>query len=64
MMSWLEHLSGFWHGLLQATRDDAYERYVAHWHAHHAREGGEPLNRKAFFKQEIERKWNGIKRCC
>jgi len=27
-------------------------------------EGGAPLDRKAFFKQQQERKWNGIKRCC
>lgn len=53
-----------WLGLRTASGDDAYERYLDHWHKHHAQTGGEPLSREAFFKQELERKWNGIKRCC
>jgi len=64
MMRWLDDLGEFWQELRKATGNDAYERYLTHWYAHHAEEGGEPLNRKAFFKQEIERKWNGVKRCC
>lgn len=44
--------------------DDAYERYLAHWRERHGQEGGEPMSREAFFKQETERKWNGVKRCC
>jgi uncharacterized short protein YbdD (DUF466 family) len=44
--------------------DDAYERYLVHWHKQHAREGEQPLNRAAFFKAEQARKWNGVKRCC
>lgn len=43
--------------------DDAYERYLQHWQAHHACAAG-PLDRKTFFKMELERKWNGIRRCC
>ena len=43
--------------------DDAYERYLAHWYRQHADESL-PLDRKAFFKMEQERKWNGIRRCC
>lgn len=53
-----------WLGLREMTGDDAYERYLAHWRGHHAQEGGEPLSREAFFKQELERKWSGVKRCC
>lgn len=53
-----------WQHLREITGDDAYERYLAHWREHHAREGGEPLGRKAFFKAELERKWNGVRRCC
>jgi uncharacterized short protein YbdD (DUF466 family) len=53
--------------LINAVRrlsgDDAYERYLQHFQAHHASEA-EPLNRKTFFKLEQERKWNGIRRCC
>lgn len=44
--------------------DDAYERYLAHWQAAHAHEGGAPLDRKAFYKAELERKWSGVRRCC
>jgi uncharacterized short protein YbdD (DUF466 family) len=53
--------------LINAVRrlsgDDAYERYLQHFQAHHASKA-EPLNRKTFFKLEQERKWNGIRRCC
>jgi uncharacterized short protein YbdD (DUF466 family) len=53
--------------LINAVRrisgDDAYERYLHHWQAHHAGEG-EPPDRKTFFKAEQDRKWNGIRRCC
>jgi uncharacterized short protein YbdD (DUF466 family) len=52
-----------WQALRTLSGDDAYERYLAHWRAHHAGESG-PLDRKAFFRAEQERKWNGIKRCC
>jgi uncharacterized short protein YbdD (DUF466 family) len=61
MMSFLKK---FWHGLRNVSGDDAYERYLLHWRAHHAAEGGQPLDRKAFFKAELNRKWNGVKRCC
>jgi uncharacterized short protein YbdD (DUF466 family) len=44
--------------------DDAYERYLRHWSAHHAHDGDKPLSRKEFFRMETERKWNGVKRCC
>jgi uncharacterized short protein YbdD (DUF466 family) len=58
---WLGQL---WQGLRQASGDDAYERYLAHWHAYHACERDHPMDRKTFFKAEQERKWNGIRRCC
>ena len=56
-------LRRFWNALRTVTGDDAYERYLAHWRAQHAGEAV-PLDRKAFFRAELERKWNGIKRCC
>ena len=56
-------LRRLWCALRTVTGDDAYERYLAHWRMHHAGEGS-PLDRKAFFRAEQERKWNGIKRCC
>ncbi|MBZ0070760.1 MAG: YbdD/YjiX family protein [Thiohalobacteraceae bacterium] len=57
-------LKRIWACIRQLSGDDAYERYLAHWHIHHAAEGGEPLSRRAFFKAEQERKWNGVRRCC
>jgi Uncharacterized small protein len=53
-----------WHGLRKITGDDAYERYLAHWRTHHADDGSTPLDRKAFYKAEQMRKWNGMRRCC
>ena len=53
-----------WLGLREVTGDDAYERYLVHWRQHHALDGGKPLDRETFFKQELERKWSGIRRCC
>jgi uncharacterized short protein YbdD (DUF466 family) len=46
------------------TGDDAYERYLAHWHKEHKGTGDVPLTRGEFFRAEQERKWSGIKRCC
>ncbi len=57
-------LRKLWCGLRHVSGDDAYERYLEHWRAHHAAEGAPPLDCKAFFRAEQERKWNGVKRCC
>ncbi|HEX2244817.1 MAG TPA: YbdD/YjiX family protein [Gammaproteobacteria bacterium] len=54
----------FWRLLRRISGDDAYDRYLAHWHAHHAGGGAKPLSRAQFFKAEQERKWDGIRRCC
>ena len=43
--------------------DAAYDRYLAHWRLQHKGEGA-PLDRKTFFKQQQERKWNRPNRCC
>ena len=53
-----------WLGLRALSGGDAYERYLAHWREHHAQQEAAPLGREAFFKQELERKWSGVKRCC
>lgn len=53
-----------WRVLRRLSGDDAYERYLAHWHKEHAGTGGVPLTRSEFFRAEQERKWSGIKRCC
>jgi len=58
----LRAMRSLWRSVRALTGDDSYERYLAHWREHH--EGGEPLDRKAFFQAELERKWAGVKRCC
>jgi uncharacterized short protein YbdD (DUF466 family) len=60
-MSWLRKV---WRVLRELTGDDAYERYLAHWEASHASEGGRPMSRREFSAAEIQRRWSGIKRCC
>jgi uncharacterized short protein YbdD (DUF466 family) len=57
-------LSRFWRVLRQISGDDAYERYLAHWRTHHGHEDKAPLTRQEFFKLEVDRKWNGVRRCC
>lgn len=63
-MNKLHWWNTLWSGLRQVSGDDAYDRYLAHWHAEHAKEGGRPQDRKDFFKAEQRRKWNGVRRCC
>jgi uncharacterized short protein YbdD (DUF466 family) len=53
-----------WALVREATGDDAYERYLAHWRARHSPDGGAPLDRAAFCREEQRRKWDGIRRCC
>lgn len=55
-------LSALWRGLRQASGDDAYERYMAHLRRHHP--DTPALDRKAFYAQELARKWESIRRCC
>lgn len=53
-----------WSWLRTATGDDAYERYLAHWHEHHEQDGGKPLTRREFHRRREDERWNGINRCC
>lgn len=48
--------------LRRLSGDDAYERYLTHHAEVHT--DTPLLNRAEFFKQEQERKWNGVRRCC
>jgi len=64
-------LPAFWKPIRQAwtalrilSGDDAYDRYLIHWRAELGHSESPPLSRKEFFRQELERKWHGIKRCC
>lgn len=51
-----------WKIFRQLSGDDAYERYLDHCRKFHPESA--PLSRKAFFLQETERKWGGVRRCC
>ena len=53
-----------WAVIRELTGDDAYERYLAHWRTHHSTEGGAPLDRGSFCREEQRRKWEGVRRCC
>ena len=64
MINVTKDLVRLWRLLRFISGDDAYERYLAHWRAHHSGEGGQPLTREAFYRIEQERKWNGVRRCC
>ena len=59
-------MSALWSRWMQCLRaltgDDAYERYLMHFHRHHAQE--KPLSRREYYLAEQRRKWNGVKRCC
>jgi uncharacterized short protein YbdD (DUF466 family) len=59
-----DELRRVWAVLRELTGDDAYERYLAHWRAQHAADGGAPLDRAAFCREELRRKWDGVRRCC
>jgi len=61
MRRWLTSL---WQGLRRASGEDAYERYLVHWHTHSHSGSESPLDRKTFYAQSLEHKWNGIRRCC
>ena len=64
----LQSLNNLWRRVRQLSGDDAYERYLEHYAAHHqASETGEiepPLSKQAFFKDWQDKKWTGVKRCC
>jgi len=59
----MPHLKRLRHLIRAMTGEDAYERYLAHWRNHHGGDGV-PLDRKTFYKQQQDRKWSGINRCC
>jgi uncharacterized short protein YbdD (DUF466 family) len=58
-LSWLQYL---WAALRRISGDDAYERYLQHARTHHP--GMQPLDARAFYRMELERRWSGINRCC
>jgi uncharacterized short protein YbdD (DUF466 family) len=60
---WLAWLRRTWSILRALSGDDAYERYVAHCHEHHP--CAPPLDRRAFYLREQERRYrDGPTGCC
>ena len=57
-----EDLQKLWEFVREVSGDDAYERYLAHLKSFHP--DREPLDRKTFFREEMDRKWTGVRRCC
>lgn len=55
-------LRACWRFIRELTSDDAYERYVEHHRRHHPERP--PLDRRAFYMAEQQRKWRGVARCC
>ena len=51
-----------WNALRRASGDSRYEDYLAHFSARHA--DATPLSRRAFYEDELERRWSSISRCC
>lgn len=49
---------------LTGNGETNYQRYLLHWQQEHALSAEKPMDRKAFFAAETQRKWNGVKRCC
>lgn len=56
---WLRQLVQGWRHL---TGDDAYARYLVHQARAHPE--ATPLSAAAFWQQEMERKYSGVRRCC
>lgn len=58
----MRRLTRFWQTLRSVAGDDAYERYRSHRACCHH---GEPLlDRRAFYLEQQQRKWDGVQRCC
>jgi uncharacterized short protein YbdD (DUF466 family) len=45
-----------------ATGADAYRQYLAHHDRHHRERPA--LTREQFFRETLESRWEGVKRCC
>jgi uncharacterized short protein YbdD (DUF466 family) len=55
-------LRAWWSFVRRLATDDAYERYLEHHRQHHP--DASPLDRRAFYLHEQQRKWSGVQRCC
>jgi uncharacterized short protein YbdD (DUF466 family) len=55
-------LTALWRWLRAVSGDDAYERYVRHCRQKHP--GARLPSRGEFYATELQRKWDGVNRCC
>jgi uncharacterized short protein YbdD (DUF466 family) len=44
------------------TGDDAYDKYLAHMKR--TQPGERPMSAEAFFRAQLEQKWNCVNGCC
>ncbi len=44
--------------------DAAYRAYRQAWESAHAHCDHAPPSRAEFYRAELERRWNGVRRCC
>jgi len=58
----VRYLRRLWHFVREVTGDNAYDRYLAHHRLHHP--GQPPLSPRDFYRQQQERKWSRVSRCC
>lgn len=58
----MEALRRLWQAVRRVSGDDGYERYLAHRAAAHP--DVPALPRRAWFAQQQQQKWSGVKRCC
>jgi uncharacterized short protein YbdD (DUF466 family) len=62
MKSIAKALRAGWRGLRALMGDDAYERYLEHVRRRHPAQI--PLDRNAYCRAELDRRWSRINRCC
>jgi uncharacterized short protein YbdD (DUF466 family) len=55
-------LARLWAGLRAVLGDDAYELYLRHCRTRHP--DAEPLDRRAFYVSDLDRRWKQVNRCC
>ena len=52
-----------WRALVRDySGEGRYQRYLAHQRQHHPERPA--LTRREFFREEQQRKWQGVTRCC
>ncbi len=55
-------MAAFRHWLAWLNGDHAYTCHLAHLREQHPERP--PPSRAEFYRSEVERRWNGVRRCC